>query len=76
MLVKSFSKLKKFKVLVGTPHNEIKNYCFDDFLANVTNFTYKNYKYASVYRSTNLTFGIEFCKPNDASTSATRKYSE
>jgi hypothetical protein len=43
MLVKSFSKLKKFKVLVGTPHNQIKNYCFDDFLANVTNLTYKNY---------------------------------
>jgi hypothetical protein len=43
MVLKPFRQLKKFKVLVGTPHNEIKNYCFDDFIANVTNLTFKNY---------------------------------
>jgi hypothetical protein len=43
MVTKAFSKLKKFKVLVGTPHNEVKNYCFDDFISNATNLTYKHY---------------------------------
>jgi hypothetical protein len=34
---------KNIKVLVATPHNEIKNYCFDEWLNRVTNLTYKNY---------------------------------
>lgn len=38
-----YKKLKKFKVLVVTPHNEVKNYCLDDFLSRLTNLTYKNY---------------------------------
>ncbi len=41
--MKSVKTLKKFKVLVTTPHNEVKNYCFDDFLATLTNLTYNNY---------------------------------
>lgn len=43
--MKEFKKLKKFKVLVGTPHSEIKNYCFDDFLSNITNLTYNKGEY-------------------------------
>lgn len=38
-----FRKLKKFRVLVGTPHNSVKNYCFDEFLVSTTNLTYKHY---------------------------------
>lgn len=40
---KPFKSLKKFKILIGTPHNEIKNYCFDEFISNVKSFTYKNF---------------------------------
>ncbi len=37
-------KPRKFpRILVCTPHNDVKNYCFDDFLSLVTNLTYKNY---------------------------------
>lgn len=43
--MKEFKKLKKFKVLVGTPHSEIKNYCFDDFLSTITNLTYNKGEY-------------------------------
>lgn len=34
---------KKIKVLLVTPHNEIKNYCFDDWIARATNLTYPRY---------------------------------
>lgn len=43
--MKEFKKLKKFKVLVGTPHSEVKNYCFDDFLSTITNLTYNKGEY-------------------------------
>lgn len=37
-------RVKKMpKVLVVAPHNEIKNYSFDDWLSRITNLTYKNY---------------------------------
>lgn len=41
--MKPFRKLKKFKILIGTPMNEVKNYCFDDFISRVSNLTYDNY---------------------------------
>lgn len=34
---------KDIKVLVITPHNEVKNYCFDEWMARVKNLTYHNY---------------------------------
>jgi len=43
--MKEFRKLKKMKVLVGTPHSEVKNYCFDDFLSTITNLTYNKGQY-------------------------------
>lgn len=43
--MKEFRKLKKFKVLVGVPHNEIKNYCFDSFLSMITNLTFNRGQY-------------------------------
>ncbi len=43
--MKEFKKLKKLKVLVGTPHSEVKNYCFDDFLSTITNLTYNKGEY-------------------------------
>jgi hypothetical protein len=43
--MKEFRKLKKMKVLIGTPHSEVKNYCFDDFLSRITNLTYNNGEY-------------------------------
>jgi hypothetical protein len=52
MITKPFRKLKKFTVLVGTPHNEIKNYCFDEFISNTTNFTYKYYNIVIADNST------------------------
>lgn len=45
MLPTQIKKLKKFRVLVGTPHNEVKNYCLDEFLSRATNLTYKNYDF-------------------------------
>jgi len=36
--------LKKMRVLVGTPHADIKNYCLDKFIDNVNGLTYDNYK--------------------------------
>jgi cellulose synthase/poly-beta-1,6-N-acetylglucosamine synthase-like glycosyltransferase len=39
-MMKEFRKLKKFKVLVGCPHSDIKNYGLDDYLAMITNLTY------------------------------------
>jgi len=41
--MKSVRKLKKFRVLVGTPHADVKNYCFDEFLQSLKTFTYDNY---------------------------------
>ncbi len=38
-----FRSLKKFSVLVGTPHHEVKNYALDTYLPRVTNLTYPNY---------------------------------
>ncbi len=43
--MKEFRKLKKFKVLVGTPHSDLKNYCFDDFLSTISNLTYNKGDY-------------------------------
>jgi hypothetical protein len=43
--MKEFRKLKKFKVLIGTPHSDVKNYCLDTFLSSVTNMTYRNGEY-------------------------------
>lgn len=45
MQVEGTEILKKgdIKVLVCTPHNVVKNYCFDEWLARVTNLTYPNY---------------------------------
>lgn len=40
----NYSKLKKFKILIGTPHAEIKNYCLDNYVAAVKGLTYDNYK--------------------------------
>lgn len=37
--------LKKFRVLVGTPYNEVKEYCFDEFLQRATNLSYKHYDF-------------------------------
>lgn len=39
----SFRKLKKFKVLLGTPTAESKNYCLEDWLERAQNLTYRNY---------------------------------
>jgi len=41
--MKKFSTLKKFKVLVGCPHSDIKNYALDDYLSMITKLTYSNY---------------------------------
>lgn len=41
--MKEFKSLKKFKVLVGTPHADIKNYCLQDYIGSVKNLTYSNY---------------------------------
>ena len=41
--MKPFKSLKKFKVLVAAPQNEVKNYCSDEYLSRITNLTYKNY---------------------------------
>lgn len=38
-----FLNKKDIKVLVVTPHNVVKNYCFDEWLARVTNLSYPNY---------------------------------
>ena len=38
--MKEFRKLKKFKVLVGCPHSDLKNYAIDDYLAMLTGLTY------------------------------------
>lgn len=36
-------KRKMSKVLVGTPHADVKNYCFDNYVKNVKSLTYPNY---------------------------------
>jgi hypothetical protein len=41
--MKQFRHLKNFSVLVGTPHADRKNYCFNEFVEMVKTFTYKNY---------------------------------
>jgi len=41
--MRPFRKLKKFKVLVGTPHYEGKNYCLDNYVNAVKTLTYHNY---------------------------------
>lgn len=43
MKSKDIIKKNEIKVLVVTPHNEVKNYCFDKWLDRVTNLTYPNY---------------------------------
>jgi hypothetical protein len=43
--MKPFKALKKFKVLIGIPHNEIKNYCLEDLLSTTTNLTYDKQYY-------------------------------
>jgi hypothetical protein len=35
--------LKKFKVLVGTPHYDGKNYCLEQYIKDVKGLTYDNY---------------------------------
>lgn len=42
-LLKDAKKLKKFKVLVGTPHADVKNYCLDNYISAVKGLTYDNY---------------------------------
>lgn len=42
--MKEFRSLKKFKVLVGTPHADVKNYCLPNYIEAVKNLTYPNYK--------------------------------
>lgn len=39
-----YKKLKKFKVLVGTPHADVKNYCLPDYIMSINLLTYKNKK--------------------------------
>jgi len=39
-----YKSLKKFKVLVGTPHADVKNYCLPDYILSVDMLTYKNKK--------------------------------
>lgn len=34
---------RKFKILVGTPTSDKKNYCYDDFISNVKSFSYPHY---------------------------------
>ena len=41
--MKPYKGLKKFKVLVGTPHADIKNYCLEQYISVVKTLTYKNY---------------------------------
>ena len=41
--MKNYKKLKKFKVLVGTPHADRKNYCFNEYLDSVKSLTYSHY---------------------------------
>lgn len=36
-------KKKDIRVLVITPHNIVKNYCYDEWVSRVTNLTYHNY---------------------------------
>lgn len=43
MIAPDFSKLRPQKILVGAPHNEIKNYGFDKWMARVSNLTYPLY---------------------------------
>ena len=43
-IMKNITDLKNFKVLVGTPHADIKNYCLEQYLATVKNLTYSNNK--------------------------------
>lgn len=40
--MKDNKKLKNFKVLVGTPHADIKNYCLDSYISSVKNLSYNN----------------------------------
>jgi len=42
-LLKDSKKLKKFKILVGTPHADVKNYCIDNYISSVKGLTYSNY---------------------------------
>lgn len=37
-------KLKKFKILVGTPHADVKNYCLDNYVKNIKELTYGNFQ--------------------------------
>lgn len=43
-LMQDYRSLKKFKVLIGTPHADVKNYCLDSYVSNVKNLTYPNYE--------------------------------
>jgi len=37
------NKPKKPTVLIGVPHSDKKNYCFDEFIDRIKSFTYPNY---------------------------------
>lgn len=43
-LMDEFRKLKKFKVLIGTPHYEGKNYCLENYVRMVKSLNYPNYE--------------------------------
>ena len=44
------------KVLIVTPTYEAKNYCLKEFLANVSNINYPNFRHIFVDNSTNLNY--------------------
>ncbi len=37
-----YRNLKNFKVLVGTPHADVKNYCLNNYINSVKSLSYKN----------------------------------
>lgn len=68
--------INKYKVLVGTPHNEVKNYCFDDWAELAKTLTYPNYDLMIVDNSKDrsncqkiLSMGIkcDYVKPKNKS---------
>jgi GT2 family glycosyltransferase len=41
--MKTYRQKKKVKILLGTPHNIVKDYCFEDWIERATNLSYPNY---------------------------------
>ena len=42
--MKKKSLFKIPRVLVGTPHSDVKNYCIDKYIETVKNLSYGNYE--------------------------------